>query len=365
MADVTDSPIPGAPVEGGPPTDIGGATLATEGNKPPPSPPVQPTPQAPIPGVPVVPPPKNVPPAPPSPPPQAPSPPPVAPPKSLADTPPVEGEPKAPTPASWPDNWRELMAGDDKKELARLQRFNSPIDVRNAWRGLEQRLSAGELKRALPNNYTPEELAEYRKSNGIPEKPEEYDTNVGNGIVWGEADKPLIEDWTKFAHEANIPGEYVKRGLEWFARQEQKVADEIAQRDERDRVTGGEALRTEWGNEFKGNLAAARNLFEGQATPLWDVLMGARAEDGSRLGNRPDVLKFMASLSREVNPFAKLVPESGSTPLKSAEGRLAEITAMMANKQGPYWRGPQAEKLQAEWRELHGAIEKSKGRAAA
>ena len=295
------------------------------------------------------------------------------PPKTLATEPaPKEGDEKIPTPAEWPDDWREKMAGNDAKELARLKRFNSPLDMKNAYRALEQRLSSGEYKKALPNNATPEEVTEYRKSNGIPDKPEDYDVSLGNGFVWGEADKPVLDDFTKFAHERNMPGEVVKSALEWYTHQQQVLADQTAERDERERINGGEALRAEWGNGFKGNLAANRTLFEGhvvetpkgEKVPAFDVLMSARASDGRLLGNIPDVVKIFSSISRELNPFATLVPENGGTPIKSAEARLGEINAMMANRQGPYWKGPQSAVLQQEWRDLHDAIEKSKGRAA-
>ena len=358
MAD-TNSLVVGGDGGGGPPSDLGNSTLVVvEKVNAPPLAPTEPKAAEPAPKLPAE-------------PPVAEKTPPVA--KSLAETPPKGDEPKTPAPANWPDNWRELMAGDDKKELARLQRMNSPLDVKNAWRGLEQRLSSGELKRGLPTNYTEAELKAYRESNGIPETPDKYDVEIGKGFVWGEADKPLLNDFTKFAHERNMPGEYVKSALEWFTNQQQVIADEIAQRDENERVTGGEALRAEWGNALQPNLAAMRNLFEGhsmplpdgKAVPLFDVLMGARAEDGTKLGNNPAVLKFLSSVSRELNPLATLVPDShGATAMKSAEARLNEINRMMADKTGPYWRGPQSAALQAEWRDLYEANEKAKTRAA-
>ena len=293
--------------------------------------------------------------------------------KTLAAEPLPGEEPKQPTPANWPDNWRELMAGDDKKELERLKRFNSPADIRKSHRAMEQRLSSGELKRALPNNYTEEELADFRKQNGIPDKPEDYDTSLGNGFVWGEADQPLLKDFTAFAHEANMPGEYVKRSLEWFARQEQKIVDEVATRDNRESALGAEALRAEWGKEFQGNMTAMRNLLEGQTAatpdgqkvPLFDLLMSSRTSDGRLLGNVPDVIKWASGLSRELNPFATLVPDNGAGGgIKSAEAEFAAISAKMGDKTSDYWRGPNADTMQARWRELHGLLEKVKARAA-
>lgn len=373
MAD-TNSPATAVGGEGGgPPVDLGASTavVVEKVNAPAATPaPVPAAPAAPV--VPAAPVPavaeKTAPAAP------APVTPPVA--KTIGDPPtPKPGEePAQVVPAEWPDDWRQKMAGTDKKLLARLERMTSPNDVLNSWRAIEQRLSSGELKRALPNNATPEEVKAYRESNGIPDKPEGYDVALGNGFVWGEADKPLLEDFTKHAHADNIPGEVVKSVLGWFTRQQQQTADEVSQRDENERVNGGEALRAEWGNGFKGNLAAARNMFEGQTVttpdgaakvPLYDLLMTARADDGRRLGNIPDVIKWAASVSRDLNPFATIVPDSpGGSPIKTAEARMGELNAMMRDKGSAYWRGAQRDNLQEEWRTLHDAIEKSKTRAA-
>lgn len=343
---------------GGLPVDLGGAAPV------PPVPPAAPAPAAPPPAAPVPPvaPAKATPAAEPTPP--------TA--KTIADTPPPGEEPKPPTPANWPENWRELMAGDDKKELARLQRFNSPLDVRNSHRALEQRLSSGEFKRALPTNHTPEELAEFRKSNGIPEKPDGYDVNVGGGYVWGEADKPFLENFTAFAHERNMPADTVKSALEWFATTQQREADAIAERDQRELALGSEALRAEWGRDYKPNLTSVRNMFEGKTAtapdgaqvPMFDLLMAARAPDGRLLGNIPDVLKWVSGVSRELNPFATLVPDEAGGGKKTAQDRFDYLSGLQRDRQSSYYYGPQRDALQTEWRELYEKLEAAKGRAA-
>lgn len=309
--------------------------------------------------------------------PPAPTPPPppaATPPRTVAEATPPENEPKAPTPATWPDDWRQKLAGDDKRLLARLERMSAPTDILNAWRSLEQRLSSGEFKRALPHNPTEDEVKAYRESNGIPEKPEDYDLNIGNGFVWGELDKPFLEGFTKHAHEANIPGDVVKSVLGWVAKTQQAEMDQLATADENYRVTGDSALRALWGNSFNQNINANRNLFEGHSIDsvdgkekfsAFDVVMGARAPDGRKLGSIPGVLQMFAGISRELNPVATLVPDGpGGSPLKTAEARLSELNNMMADKRSAYWRGPQADTLQAEWRDLYSAIQKQKERAA-
>jgi len=66
---------------------------------------------------------------------------------------------EASAPADWPADWRQKLAGEDKKTLERLGRMASPADLFKSYRALEQKVSAGELKKGLPENATPEQVA--------------------------------------------------------------------------------------------------------------------------------------------------------------------------------------------------------------
>ena len=59
---------------------------------------------------------------------------------------------EASAPADWPADWRQKLAGEDKKTLERLGRMASPADLFKSYRALEQKVSAGELKKGLPEN---------------------------------------------------------------------------------------------------------------------------------------------------------------------------------------------------------------------
>jgi hypothetical protein len=119
-------------------------------------------------------------------------------------------------PADWAPDWREKLSGGDKKELERLARLASPVELYKSYRALEQRVSSGDVKKPLPENPTPEQIAEYRKERGIPETPEAYKIELPHGIVPGEADKPLLEAFTKAVHEKNWDNDKVNEALSWY-----------------------------------------------------------------------------------------------------------------------------------------------------
>lgn len=264
---------------------------------------------------------------------------------------------KPPTPADFPEDWRQKFAGETKSDLKKLELYNSPTDVWKALKAAQQRISSGELKKQLPTNPSSEELAEWRKDNNVPEKPDQYDTNLGNGVVWGELDKPILESLSSWAHSKNMPQGAVKDMLSWYVAEQDKIAERRDERDEQTRMLTEEALRAEWGTEFKRNLNAQGNYFAGAAEGLYDSIMTARDANGVPLGNRKDVLAFFADQARKANPYATLVP-GGDGGAKSAETRFEELNKLQRDTGSDYYRGANKMELQAEWRTLYEMLDK-------
>jgi hypothetical protein len=347
---------------GGPPSDVGTGTpvVVDKANG---GTPAAVTPPATPPATPAATPPAATPPKPATAAPPAATPP-ATPPTTPAATPPAAtpgktaadgADPDAPpaaTPADWPADWRQKMVGDDPKALKALEKYQSPKDVANALRALTQRMSSGELKKALPTNFTAEELAEYRKANGIPEKPEDYDVNLGEGFVWGEADTPVLDSFREHALGANLPNEAVKKVLGWYVQQQQAQAEARAQQDENARVLTIDALRAEWGAEYAKNSTAMKNYFEGMGPEIYAAIMNARGPDGNYLGNNPAIHKFFAARSMAENPHATLVPDVGQTQAQTAIAEYQALAKESADKTGVYWRGSTAAAKQARMNEL-------------
>lgn len=263
-------------------------------------------------------------------------------------------------PADWPEDWRIKLAGEDKSYLKTLDRFNSPADLAKAYRDAQARLSSGNLKQSLPDNPTPQELANWRAQNGVPESPDKYDVSLGDGFVWGDADKPLLDDFTKYAHESNLPADQVKKVLGWYAQLQEKQAAAREEADERFHQEAEDSLRSEWGQEYRRNLNAIGNVFDAHSTPeVKDAIFMARLPNGRLLGDDPSAVKVLAAIARTANPTATVVPSNGFGTMDD------ELTALSKKVGTPeYWRD---EKMQARYRELleaKEAYEKRSGRAA-
>ena len=257
------------------------------------------------------------------------------------------------------------MAGGDDKTLKRLERFASPVAVRDALFAAQDKIRSGQVKSALPEKATEEQLKAWRADNGIPETPDKYDTSLGDGHVWGEADKPLLESVTKAAHAANIPPEHLKPLLKWHQDTQEKLIEEAQGLDAQFKKDNVDELRGEWGAEYRMEVRIVDEFFEGLPDGLGEVLLNARDANGRPLGANAKLLRWANQMQREANPLSTVIPGSGINSEQAMTAEIDKLKGMMADRAGPYWKGPEAAKHQARYRDLLGAREKAGGKKAA
>lgn len=269
-------------------------------------------------------------------------------------------EPAASAPADWPENWRQQYAGENEKVLKRLERYASPKSALDALIAAQDKISRGELKKPLGDKPSADDLAAYRADNGIPESPDKYDLKLSDGRVVGENDKELVNSFLASMHGKNATPEQVSAGVDWYY---SFVEEQQAQRYEADedyRRQSEDELRAEWGGEFRRNVNMISGLLDGAPEGVKDMLMEARAEDGTRLINSPATLRWLTQLSREINPVSAVVPGAGANAGQAISDELDNLKAMMGDPKSEYWKGPKAEKLQSRFRDLVNAQGKMK-----
>lgn len=275
------------------------------------------------------------------------------------------GEPTpAPAPASTAD-WRARLAGEDKDLAKTLGRYTDEAAFGKAHRALLTRLSSGELKKALPEGASAEEVATWRKENGIPENEAGYVEKLAlpNGLVLGEADKPIVAEFAKAALAGNVdPKAFNGLVAQYYAIQDQqRAAQETA--DATFKQASEDTLRGTWqGVEFRQNLTAVQNLIAGWPEGLAARVLAGRTPDGRKIGDDPEFIQQLATLSRELNPASTLVPVGTNDPVKGVADELASIRKLRSEDPNKY----EADKtLQAREIELIDAQLKLKKRNAA
>lgn len=253
-----------------------------------------------------------------------------------------------------------------------MQRYASPRDVANALIATQNRIASGELRSPLKPNASEDEVKAWRAENGIPETPDKYDLKMPNGIVFGEDDKPFVDNYLKHAHGHNMHPDHVKANLEWYYKDREAQIATIAAKDAEQRDATRDELVAEWGvNDFKRNSNQILSLLDTAPEGVKDFIMTARGSDDQALFNNANVLRFFDSLARQINPVATVVPGATGNIGVAIGDEIASLEKQMRNKQSPYWdtRTPAAkatsEKLQARYRELVGARERMSGQKAA
>lgn len=276
------------------------------------------------------------------------------------------GTEKVTAPADWPADWREKMAGGDAKKLEFLKRYASPNAVTDGALAMRSKVATGELKPTLPENATPEQVAEFRKANDVPDKPDGYMEKLPEGMVIGETDKALWAEFAKGMHEANMPKGVMTQVLAGYHQIAEKIASDRAEADKAFRTESDDALHAEWGGEYRGNLGTIMNYMNstfGEDTA--NNLLGARLADGKPLANSPAILKALLQAATDAGHTNVVVHGATGDVGKDIQSRKAEIQKLMGDQSSEYWVGPKSPALKAEYLQLVAAEEKIAGRKAA
>lgn len=252
------------------------------------------------------------------------------------DAPPVGGDPPATAPSNWPTDWRDQIAGGDEKKMALLKRYSDPSAVANALASLRTRLDSGEFKKGLPANATETELADYRKENGIPEKPEGYE--LPKGIEVTDLDKPIIDGYLADAHKRNLSPAETQANISFFYQAREAMAAQMHEADVQRKAENEDILHQSWGPEFRGNIAGIKAFVESQTSAdFYAQLMTARMGNGNIVGNDATALSFLVGLMKEINPQGTLVP-SGEASTKALTDRIGELEKMQRENRKEYFR---------------------------
>lgn len=260
-------------------------------------------------------------------------------PPATPTTPTVLNPPAAPAdkpaPADWPENWRELYAGEDEKLLKQIARYASPKAAFDALIASKEKIRSGELSKKPGKDATPEELAAWREAQGVPEKPDGYLEKLPQGLVIGEEDKEFIGSFAAELHGLDAPPAIVHKAIDWYykTRDAQIQAEYDANMDAQRETQG--ALAAEYGQDYKRNLNMVDAIIKSLPGEAADLLSNARDANGVAILNNPDVVRGLVNWAHELNPVATLIP--GATNPKAIDGRLAELREMQVKDPKKYW----------------------------
>jgi len=260
----------------------------------------------------------------------------------------------------FPEDWRQQIAGDDEKALGQLGRYKTPADIWTKARALEQRISSGELREttAFPGEGTDEEKAAWRTLNNVPEAADKY-------TLTRELDdnaKSQLEGFFNHAHANNFNNDSVNSMLDYFYQKLEGDEDGLVEADKARGQAAEDALRAEWGKEFRGHMNRIEGLMDLVGGDAGSALQEARMADGTMLKDNVDVQQFLLDMALTYNPAGTLTPGDGGNINDSIEDELAAIKKVMKTDRKAY---NDDAKMQARYRELLTAQENGRMRKGA
>lgn len=257
---------------------------------------------------------------------------------------------------AWNDNWRTSLAGEDRTALRTLERFPDPNAFWKSYQSMRTKLSSGEV-RTLPANATPEQQAQWRLENGIPETWDRYELALEDGLQVGEADRPLVNQYLEVAHRLNHTPDQVNANVSWYFAAMRQQEEAIADANLNARNACETELREDWGPEYRATLNGIASMLDSAPDGVKQSLLAAKSLDGTNLLNQPGVMRWLAQLSRELNPVPTVVGAGGGQ-LVGIEDEIAQIESVMREDRAKYNRD---ERMQERLRKLYGARERVRG----
>lgn len=115
----------------------------------------------------------------------------------------------------------------------------------------------------------------------------------------------------------------------------------LARGDDNDRKQVRTQMQREWGAQYGANVKRIKAFIDTLPMSLQDVMWDGRTEDGTLALNDPSVLRWLLRLTQPAGAYP------GNT---DAEKR--EIEQLMRKPGSRYWKGSEAESLQARYREI-------------
>ena len=234
---------------------------------------------------------------------------------------------QAPSPAPAEVDLRKAIAGADEGLLKQLNRYQSKEDFGKAHK--ELRGLVGELKRPLKPDAKPEEVAAWRKDNGIPETPDKYDLKMPEGLIIGEEDKGEINGFLAKAHSVNASPEFVNTAVASFLEMREAKIAEIAERDSEQQQETVSTMKDEWGADYKMNMNLINTMLQGAPEEIGASVLQARMPNGKLIGNDPAAARWLAGLARELNPAATVVPSGAEANMETVASEMKTLESKM------------------------------------
>jgi len=261
-------------------------------------------------------------------------------------------------------DWRKEIAGDDPEAMKTLERFQSQKALYDSYNQFRTKQSKGELKAVtpFPDKGTPEQQTQWRTENGIPESPDKYEFKVadktGAPIAVGEADKPVLESFAKYAHAKNLPASMVNEAASWWFQERAERTEAARAGFEQQKTETAATLGQEWGPDYKSNLNKIQGVID-STIPAGEDGDQLKTLINNAIATNPHFARHYAAMALQLNPTGTIVPGGPGANESSVADGIKRIEAVMKKDRAAYDKD---EGMQKEYLALLGHYQKLTGK---
>jgi len=138
---------------------------------------------------------------------------------------------------------------------------------------------------------TPEQLAEFRKKIGVPEKPEDYAVTPPEGVDPASLNQEVLSKWRTRMHEAGITKAAAEKIINDYLADEVALTTQSAEQKAKQQQEWVTQLREAFGDKFDAKINIAQYALKEFGS---ENLVKWLEESGA--GNHPDVVQFFAKV---------------------------------------------------------------------
>ena len=247
------------------------------------------------------------------------------------------------------DDWnaeRTAIAGGDAGMLKRLSRYTTRVDAIRAGVEAQNKIGSIRVQQPLTADSSPEDVSAYRQAHGIPETSDKYQIQLSDGLIIGDNDQPIVDKFLAVAHKHHLsPGVVNDIISNQLALQDHAIQARAAA--DRESLSQARAILQNndvWGSETQLNINMIHGLLDKAPEGVKEQLRAGRMADGTPIFNHPPTLQWLASIAREANPLATVVPGSGSNGMQAVSDRIKKIEDARRTDPDSYWKNPSTQK---------------------
>ncbi len=264
-----------------------------------------------------------------------------------------------PAQGNWPDEWRAQVSGDSEKMLNWAARYGDPAAALKAGFEATQKIGSGEWNRRPPEGADEKTMTEWREQAGVPAEKDAYTFKLPEGYKdedLTDRDREIQAGFRDVFHQRNFTQTDVDAVMDVTTSLMQQQQEAQATADGTAADAAEDALRADWGPDFRANRDLNAQYLSDQFGEDWEMIVQARTPNGMRLMDMPEHAKW---INQQARADGGTTLESGVSVTRTVgEARIKEIEQIMSTDYSKY--GGDAE-MQKEYGRLLSARDGGRG----